>query len=200
MRRPDRTAIHTAMTAKGYRIFENRNGFDLNIVGVRSAIPVPDRFDDWMTVSYHDGVAGDWAFFAWPCTTDPGLYYLRRPLTVNGTAILKPGQYRSSHAIRKHLGRYEAVCQKPGTRLPVHRDRNEDGTIDRDAAVMTNGTGINIHRAHATRASTLVGKWSAGCQVFADPTDFDVFMALARRGRDIYGNGFSYTLLVEGDL
>ncbi|MEE2567444.1 hypothetical protein [Hyphobacterium marinum] len=200
MNRPDRAAIHAAMTTKGYRLFENAKGFDLNIVGIRSASTVPDRFDDWITVSYRDGVAGDWAFYAWPGTTDPGLYYLRRPLNVHGTAILKPGQYRSSHAIRKHQGRYEAVCQKPGTNLPVHRDRNEDGTIDLDAEVMTNGTGINIHRAGDTRASTVVGKWSAGCQVFADPTDFDVFMTLARRGRDIYGNGFTYTLLEDGDL
>ena len=200
MNRPTRQAVHAAMTAKGYRIFDNARGFDLNIVGVRASNAVPNSFDDWMTVSYRDGDAGDWAYSAWHCTTDPGLYYLQRPLNVHGTAILKAAQYRSSHAIRKHQGRYEAVCQKPGTDLPVHRDRNEDGTLDLDADVMTNGTGINIHRANATLASTVVGKWSAGCQVFADPTDFDVFMTLARRARDIYGNGFTYTLLDEADL
>ena len=200
MHRPERRAIHAAMAARGYRIFQGPGAFDLNIVGIRARNAVPNRFDDWMTVSYRDETADDWAFYAWPCTTDPGLFYLQHPLNVNGTAILKAGQYRSSHAIRKHQGRYDALCQKPGTDLPVHRDRNEDGRLDLDAPVITNGSGINIHRAHATRASTVVGKWSAGCQVFADPTDFAVFMTLARRARDVWGNGFTYTLLDEADL
>lgn len=200
MDRPDRARIHAAMRARAYRIFGNPRGFDLNIVGVRSASTEPERFDDWMTVSWRDGVAGDWAFCAWPCTTDPGLFYLREPLHAAGTAILQCGQYRASHAIARHRGQYEALCQRPGTALPVHRDRNRDGRIDRDAEVVSNGTGINIHRAHPASASTVVGRWSAGCQVFADPTDFAVFMTIVRRARALYGNSFTYTLLDEAEV
>lgn len=125
---------------------------------------------------------------------------MQNPLNVNGTAILKADQYRSSHGIRKHNGRYDAVCQKRGTSITVHRDRNEDGSIDLDTPVMNNGTGINIHRANATLTSTVIGKWSAGCQVFADPTDFTIFITLARKSRDMYGNSFTYTLLDQADL
>lgn len=200
MNRPEYGPIHAAMRAQGYRIFDNPRGFDLNVVGVRAASSEPDRFDDWMTASWRDGVAGDWAFCAWPCTTDPGLFHLRRPAHAGGTAILQCGQYRASHVIARHRGQYEALCQKPGTTMPVHRDRNRDGRIDRDTEAVHDGTGINIHRASPARASTVVGRWSAGCQVFADPTDFAVFMTLVRRSAALYGNSFTYTLLDEREV
>ena len=201
MNRPDRAAIHAAMAAKGYVIFDSARGFDLNIVGLRSVATRANAFDDWLTVSYKDAAHGDWAFFAFACTTDPGLTHLQNLSHPDGTAVLKEGQYRSSHMIRKHQGRYDAICQKPGFVLETYRDRNKDGTIDRDAGnVYTNATGINIHRASATRRSTRVDRWSAGCTVIADPTDFDVLMTLARRAKEIYGNGFTYTLLNEADL
>ena len=201
MKRPDRAAIHAAMTAKDYVIFGNAKGFDLNIVGIRAAETRANRFDDWLTVSYKDAAHGDWAFFAFACTTDPGLSHLENLSHPDGTAVLKEGQYRSSHMIRKHQGKYDAVCQKPGYQLEVYRDRNQDGTIDRAPEnVFTNATGINIHRASRTRRSTQVDRWSAGCQVIADPTDFEILMTLARRAKEIYGNGFTYTLLHESDL
>jgi len=54
MDRPNRAAIHGAMQAKGYRVFENARGFDLNIIGVRSNERRANHFDDWMTVSYRE--------------------------------------------------------------------------------------------------------------------------------------------------
>lgn len=201
MNRPDRAAIHAAMTSRNYRIFDNAKGFDLNIVGVRSAETRANAFDDWLTVSYKDAAHGDWAFYAFACTTDPGLSHLENLSHPDGTAVLKEGQYRSSHMIRKHNGQYDAICQKPGFKLTTYRDRNQDGTIDRESdRIFTNATGINIHRANRLRRSTQVDRWSAGCQVIADPTDFDVLMTLARRAKQIYGNGFTYTLLHESDL
>ncbi|QNL18175.1 hypothetical protein HXX25_01775 [Hyphobacterium sp. CCMP332] len=201
MNRPDRAAIHKAMKDKGYVIFGNSKGFDLNIVGIRSAETKANAFDDWLTVSYKDAAHGDWAFYAFACTTDPGLSHLQNLSHPDGTAVLKEGQYRSSHMIRKHQGQYDAICQKPGYTLQTYRDRNMDGTIDRDSdRIFNNATGINIHRASRTRRSTQVDRWSAGCTVIADPTDFDVVMTLARRAKEIYGNGFTYTLLNEADL
>jgi hypothetical protein len=55
--------------------------------------------------------------------------------------------------------------------------------------------GLNIHRAHASRTSTQVGKFSAGCQVFADPNEFDDFMILCRKSAELYGSRFTYTLI-----
>jgi len=58
--------------------------------------------------------------------------------------------------------------------------------------------GINIHKAGAD--STYVENWSEGCQVFKKSADFDAFMAIVRKSRDIHGNSFTYTLIESKDI
>ncbi|WP_421790722.1 hypothetical protein [Hyphobacterium sp.] len=201
MKRPELTRIHAAMARKGYIIFSNPAGFDLNIIGVRSANPRANAFDDWLTVSYIDAADGAWVIHAFAATTDPGLTHLQNLSHPDGTAVLKEGQYRGSHQIATHRGRYQALCQVPGYQLAVYRDANYDDQVDQvPDQIFTNATGINLHRASRTRRSTTVDRWSAGCQVIADPTDFEILMTLARRAKHIYGNRFTYTLLGETDL
>ena len=48
--------------------------------------------------------------------------------------------------------------------------------------------------------SYYVNKWSAGCQVFKKVADFNEFMDICRKARDIWGNSFSYTLIESEDL
>ena len=60
--------------------------------------------------------------------------------------------------------------------------------------------GINIHRASQTGTTTYVDKYSAGCQVFSNADDFNVFMQLCDRHRQYYGNDFTYTLIDERAL
>jgi hypothetical protein len=45
-----------------------------------------------------------------------------------------------------------------------------------------------------------INKYSAGCQVFADPDDFDEFMAILYKAREEWGNKFTYTLLESKDI
>jgi hypothetical protein len=58
--------------------------------------------------------------------------------------------------------------------------------------------GINIHKAG--NMSSVVNKWSAGCQVFKNASDFEEFMDIVRHARDNWGNSFTYTLLEEQDI
>lgn len=60
--------------------------------------------------------------------------------------------------------------------------------------------GINIHRASKWGTSTQIDKWSAGCQVIANNEDFDEFMSLARKGAQLYGNSFTYTLIESNNI
>jgi hypothetical protein len=53
--------------------------------------------------------------------------------------------------------------------------------------------GINIHKAGAD--STYVENWSEGCQVFKKAADFEEFMTIVRKARDIHGNSFTYRLI-----
>ena len=47
-----------------------------------------------------------------------------------GVAVLKPGQYRGSHKIRLHAGKYPALGQQRN--VTVYRDNNKDGKFDLD--------------------------------------------------------------------
>lgn len=194
--RPDMPVIKAAMAAKGYKIFKNPNGHDLNIVGIRTEDLSPDAFNDWITVFYLN--KAQWNYFAFPATTDPGTYYRTHPINVKGTAVMKPGQYRSAYKIGRHRG-YKALQQKGP--VTVYRDNTLDEQIDIHG--MEEDTGlhaVNIHRANGVRPSVKVGKWSAGCQVFQDPDHFSFFLSLCERGKEKYGNSFTYTLLEEADL
>jgi hypothetical protein len=151
-----------------------------------------------MTISYKCE-EGKWHFHEYDCTTDPGTHWVENLLNKDGVAILKPGQYRGSHKIRLHQGKYEALGQKKP--VTVYRDNDQNNTYDYDNAT-TGIYGINIHRATAKTGgkSTRVDKWSAGCQVIARNSDFNEFMDICRKARGIHGNSFSYTLLVSNDL
>ena len=125
----------------------------------------------------------------------------KNTINKDGVAILKPGQYRGSHIIRKHQGRYEALGQdRP---VKVYRDDNRDQWYNlHEEAVQEGLFGINIHRAtkYANKKSTQVDKWSAGCQVIAANDDWHEFMDICRVARDKWSNSFTYTLLDSKDL
>jgi len=195
-----REQIKCALESKEYKWFEGGN-YNLNIVGVRNSEThgkVTNKFDDCITISY--SVDGEEKFHCFPCTTDPGKYWEENLINKDGVAILVPGQYRSSHTIRKHQGKYEALCQK--TPIKVYRDNNKDGKYDMLIENIHEGIfGINIHKAGSrVNGSTQIDKWSAGCQVISKETDFNQLMELAYKSKSLYGNSFTYTLIESKDI
>jgi hypothetical protein len=191
-----REQIEEAVKAKGYVWFEGSKDFDVNIVGVRNSDTgkkVTNLFDDLITVSYKEN--GEWEFHSWLATTDPGTKGVKEFKNVAGVARLVEGQYRGSHAIGLHQGKYEALRQqKP---VKVYRDANRDMIYD-DSKIQEGVFGINIHKAGAD--STYVENWSEGCQVFKKAADFDKFMNIVREARKIHGNSFTYTLIESSDI
>jgi hypothetical protein len=188
--------IQAALAAKGYREFSRP--YELNIVGIRADSTQPNLFDDSINV-YYKTQEGNRQLHQFPATTDPGTYWLENPLNPQGTAILKAGQYLGSHAIGMHRGKYEALVQvRPVT---VLRDYDRKAILDFLNGKEDNGLfGINIHHALAEGTTKYVDKFSAGCQVFANIADFNLFMQLCYRHRQLYGNTFSYTLIDERAL
>jgi hypothetical protein len=187
--------IKAAMKLKDYKFFESGD-YNLNIIGIRNSDTgnkVTNVFDDLLTVSYKIGDV--WHFKKWAATTDPGTKGVKEFHNAQGVARLVPGQYRGSHAIGLHQGKYEALKQaKP---VKVYRDANKDMTYD--TKLITEGIyGINIHKAGAD--STYVENWSEGCQVFKKSADFDEFMALVKKAATLHGNSFTYTLLLSSDI
>ena len=188
--------IEAAVKAKGYVWFEGAKDYDVNIVGVRNSATgnkVTNVFDDTMTMSYK--VNGQWVFKQWACTTDPGTKGVKEFHNAAGVARLVEGQYRGSHTLGLHQGKYEALKQaKP---VKVYRDANKDMTYD-ESKIQEGVFGINIHKAGVD--STYVENWSEGCQVFKKAADFEAFMVIAREAAKIHGPSFTYTLIESSDI
>jgi hypothetical protein len=115
-----------------------------------------------------------------------------------GCAILVPDQYLDTWTIDLHAGKYLALCERAGE-VSVYRDSSMDDKLDLDESTITTGYfGINLHAAtqNTGASSTIVGKWSAGCQVHASAAGFEKMMELAQAQQDKTGRKtFSYTLL-----
>ena len=188
--------VEAAVKSKGYVWFEGAKDYDVNIVGVRNSATgqtVTNVFDDVITVSYK--VGGEWQYKDWTNTTDPGKKGVMEFHNKGGVARLVEGQYRGSHTIRLHQGKYEALGQAKNVK--VYRDANKDMKYD-ETKIDEGVFGINIHKAGAD--STYVENWSEGCQVFKKSAEFEEFMAICRKAKAIHGNSFTYTLIESADI
>jgi hypothetical protein len=197
-----REQIEKAVKSKGYVWFEDASNktYDVNIVGVRYNHPsvakkVTNVFDDWLTISFKDE-SGNWQFYCWNATTDPGKKGVQQFHNKKGVARLVPGQYRGVWKIDKHQGKYDALCQRLGN-VTVWRDANKD-LIFEEKVTDTGIFGINIHKAG--QDSQWVENWSEGCQVFKRVKDFDAFLLMCKKASKIHGNKFSYTLIESTDI
>jgi hypothetical protein len=186
-----------AMQKKGHNLFEDDSKpYNLNIIGVRSSDMTPDKFNDTISVIWK--FKGNWNIYTSPATTDAGLYYLNNPLAVDGTFIMAEGQHKGLWTKAKHKN-YPAFRQH--NTVKGFRDNNKDDRYDLDPSTMVEGMfGINGHRAKDEGHSTVVRKWSAGCQVWQYDDDHEIVMELAIRAAAHWGNSFTYTLLNELDL
>ena len=197
-----REQIESAVKSKNYVWFsdEKNKGYDVNIVGVRNNAPsvadkVTNVFDDCITLSFKDE-KGNWQYYCWSGTTDPGKKGVMEFHNNKGVARLIPNQYRSVWMIDKHQGKYDALCQRNGN-VKVYRDANKNLTFE-ETSIDEGIFGINIHKSG--QDSTWVENWSEGCQVFKRSKDFDVFMSICKKSSKIHGNKFSYTLLESTDI
>lgn len=185
------TQIKSIFKKNGYKI--NDRPYELNIVGIRSAITRPNRFDDEIHVFYKTRGL-NWEYHRFKATTDPGTYWLKHPMNLSGTAILAEGQYRNAYKLGLHRGKYLALVQIG--RVTVIRDFNRNNKLDFFNGTKRNGYyGINIHRASISGTTKNVDKYSAGCQVFSNISDFNHFLSMCKKHRSLYGNKFTYTLI-----
>ena len=177
---------YTIEELKAEFIKHNYKWFPFHFVGIRSNANLPNQFDDLF--AYIDGNQITWS----TCTTNPGTHWLKNLLNPKGAALLKPNQYVDTWKIGMHQGKYKAFCQaKPVT---VYRDGNKNGIAEESSTLDTGLFGINIHRANPNAISSIIDKWSAGCQVLNNPADFNNLLSVAESKKLPF---FTYTLLKE---
>jgi hypothetical protein len=199
------SAIVAAMLRKGYRVFDGGDkDYNLNIVGVRNSGAKVDEYGCRMHVFWR--YKGKVTHLSWKMTSYPGSHYLiTKLLNRAGAAILVPGQW-AVYEMDTHNGKYRALCQRRGP-VRVYRDGNRDRIFDLDPSSIQAGMfGINVHAPITpssglrTYVANLVGSASAGCQVFQRLADFLEFRAICDHAEELWGNTFTYTLLVDSDV
>jgi len=194
MYKPTIEQIKKAFIKKGYDL---RTGeYELNIIGIRNDNAKPNSFDDTLCVLFKDEY-GDDTLLCFPATTDPGTYWLKHPMNVEGCAIMREGHYPYAYKIGLHR-KYKAL-QQIGN-IHYVRDNDKDNELDFDAPKKVVGNyATNIHHADEAEKSVLVDKWSAGCQVLQK--GWHEFIELCEKSRLITEtNLFDYTLLNIRDL
>lgn len=196
----EQTDFEKLFQKMGY-VFSTNGDYNVNIIGVRNLLGdniQRDTFNDALILIFKEN--GKWVKKIWDATTDPSLKLLKAPSNAKGTAILVPGQYKSTYKVDIHNGKYQAVCQRLGN-VKVYRDKNRDNKLDMDPSTIQTGMfGINIHRASATSINETIGGYSAGCQVFKSYKDFNEFMKYVNIAKGKYGNSFTYTLITTNNL
>jgi len=182
------------MKELGMVVFED-GAYNLNLFGIRSKGRNAGKFDDLLGCAYKESDGGEWRLAYWPATTDPGVYWLENPMKVAGcAALVADKQYRGAYKLGKHRGQYRALVQSGP--VEIYRDDDRDKVLDYDPSTIIEGRfGINIHKAG--RESTVVGKWSAGCQVHATESGFNDMMSLVDKQFDAHPtwSKVSYVLL-----
>jgi hypothetical protein len=190
----ERRHNHLFKDMKNYKIDDlkfqfaklNYKWLPFHIVGIRSDANNPDKFDDLIGLIEKDNLV------LFSGTTNPGTHWLKNLLNPKGAALLKPNQYLNTYQLDLHQGKYTALCQrKPVT---VYRDANKNNFAEESSVTDTGLFGINIHRANPSAVSSIIDKWSAGCQVLNDPIDFNF---LIKRCKESGLKEFTYTLLKE---
>ena len=191
--------LQSVLERKGYTFFK-KGFYNLNIIGIRKNNEniITNKYDDILVVIYQ--TQKGWKKHYYNITTEPGDFYMRKKLgNPLGTAILVPGQYKGCWEIGKHNNKYKALVQKKPVK--VYRDGNKDIIYNMYPETINEGLfGINIHRSNEGFTRDTIDMYSAGCQVFNDPKDFDSFMRLCDKQAKLYGNSFTYTLIDEKDL
>lgn len=224
------------------------NDTQLNIIGIRTSLTLPDIFNDLLVCCWHqpsmpaglsvlaqqqflaswlftgkdgkpikaDGIAGANTTFAlqqlaatagtermkaWIITTTPGLFYLQKPLSKLGCAVLVPGQYTGTYQLGFHQSKpdHPALVQVHG-KVKVYRDNDRDITAEETKVIEEGLFGVNIHRASSLGVTPRIGNWSAGCQVFQRKTDHNELLGICETYRQQIKNRFTYTLLREREL
>lgn len=186
-----------AYQRRKFKLFDLAKPLNLNIFGVRAESERQNTFDDVIGV-YYTNKKGSKQLRLWMATTQPGEYWLKRPMNDKGAGILVSGQYLGVYELDLHHGEYLALCQRGP--MTVWRDNDRDNIPEAEGTQETGVFGLNIHHATAKGTSITVDKWSAACQVFASIQDFNTFIPICVASKAIYGNKFSYTLFDEADF
>mgnify|MGYP000459932865 CR=1 FL=1 len=150
----------------------------MHVIVVRSNEDEPDKYDDKLYLFF-----GEKFISVMSCTSNSGTYGLRNFFKWNkkGTAVIKFDEiYYNSFMksdgkyVRHHNGKMQ--CLRQIAPLKYYRDNNYDDKIDEKGVIYEGNNSTNIHANSYVHKkgirSWLIGKWSTGCVVVNDLTNY----------------------------
>lgn len=135
-------------------------------------------------------------------TTVPSLaYYGKKPMNPKGVGIKLPGQtlYIFQESSLGSGTKYKMMVEGQPIavgRYPIGVTKFESY---KPAEVYTESCGMQIHRSSTKGVGICVGPWSAGCQVFADYTEWQDFISKAEK-EQMNATKFYYGLIQLDDI
>lgn len=192
----DINLLQAVIARKKYLWFNDKP----NIIAVRTALQVPDVFNDPIFIAYKKN--GVDTLFTATITTEPGITYQKKLLNPKGCWVMMPNQMIDAYSPGFHQGKPDHRCLRSTGKIFGLRDADLDGIAGNSGTpVWVDGTtvGANIHGANKAGITSKVGPWSAGCQVYNDWKKKEEMMDIVEK---LYPRlaKVTYTLLAETDI
>lgn len=155
------------------------------IIGIRSAEDKADEFDDKMYVF----IDGNFKLVT-SCTTNAGKSVLLggwKLYNPKGVAVVKSDEiyydaYKKSNGTTIPHHRYKMPCLSQVKEMKYFRDGDNDEKTEEQGLVYVGNYATNIHFSNYNLftkiKTTIIGGWSAGCQVLNDPDKYRELLAL----------------------
>ena len=183
----------------------NSKSNEIFLVGIREKLDVKkkegDKFIDKIAVI--DPSKPNEVPASYQITTTPSVVYYGDPnrvLNKDGVAIMDPGvvEYKIGMHHASSPSAHEALIQASESEIQRFKvNTKEIDTYNPDDSNKIKGIyGLNIHRSSKVRGAC-VAAYSAGCQVFADGTDFDKFLSTMKSSQ---GATKLYVLIENDEL
>ena len=191
-------SLKKTQAALGYKWFDDQ----INMIAIRTKLQVPDVFNDVLCIVYKK--AGVETLYTATITTEPGTTYQKKLLNAKGCWVMMPAQMINAYKAGLHQGKADHRCLKSVGKIYGLREDDKDGIIlnDKDAvSSWVDGTtvGANIHGASKDHDSTVIGSWSAGCQVHNRWSKKEEMMSIVDLYKDVNHGLVTYTLINEAD-
>jgi hypothetical protein len=186
--------LHTELTADrvvkalrkhDYVIDERKSDYALNLVAIRTEHPI-NAFVDVLAVVYW--YRGKRVLRSFDITTDASL----------GEYALAPGQYVDCFELRNYRGQYNAVCQKWNS--TVKAITSKQGIAHDVTYGFNSNRHCSIVSAQKRDKIYKIEPHSALNQIVRDNDDFNEVTSLCTKHSHLFGNSFTYTLLLAGDI
>ena len=199
-------SLRQAYKRNEYLFLENG---ELNIFGIRNSDMTAGVWNDIIGICYKREVPSNtysqrdiFVLHLYQATVDPGSYYLKNPMNMKGTAVMKFQQGIGVYNMGLHAGKYEALKQvRP---LSFYRITREQFLADGGKEIKLTGKplsyetiGANIHRANLNSIAESVASHSAGCQVIRNPKDWMEFIDICWTSKF---RPFNYALFPDKDF